>query len=109
MKRKRKIGGIFIALIFAISLCIFRYYHPTHFMYNDRFVIGNTQENIVERYGNFYDICQGREGETFCGIYMIHGNTPEMMMSYDDSVWYEIYFENNIAVEVKLRKGYIGG
>lgn len=109
MKGKRNIVGILIVLIFAISLCAFRYYHPTHFMYNDRFVIGNTQENIIERYGNFYGMCQDKDGEISCGIYMIHDNTPEMMMSYDDSLWYEIYFENDIAVEVKLRKGHIGG
>ena len=44
-----------------------------------------------------------------CGVNMIRDNTPEWIMSYDYSLWYEIYFENGVAVEVKLRKGYIGG
>ena len=37
-------------LIVVVSICIFKYYHPTHFAYNDRFIIGNTQEKIIEKY-----------------------------------------------------------
>ena len=85
------------------------YYHPTHFAYNDRFIIGNTQEKIIEKYGEFYSTQKNSDGEITCGIYKIRDNTPELIMSYDDSLWYEIYFENGKAVEVKLREGYIGG
>lgn len=40
---------------------------------------------------------------------MIRDNTSELIMSYDNSLWYEIYFENGVAAEVKLREGYVGG
>ena len=40
---------------------------------------------------------------------MIRDNTPELIMSYDNSLWYKIYFEDGKAVRVNLREGYIGG
>ena len=109
MKKKIIIILASIVLIVIASICIFKYYHPTHFAYNDRFIIGNTQEEIIEKYGEFDGTHKNIYGETTCGVYMIHGNTPEMIMSYDDSLFYEIYFEDGVAVEVKLREGHIGG
>ena len=41
--------------------------------------------------------------------YQIRDNTPEFIMSYDNSLWYEIYFQDGVAVKVALREGYIGG
>ena len=96
-------------LIVVAFICVFKYYHPTHFLYNDRFIIGNTQEKIIEKYGEFNGTRTNNNGETTYGVYMIRDNTPELIMGYDDSLWYEIYFEDGIAVKVELRKGYIGG
>ena len=96
-------------LIFVVLICVFKYFHPTHFAYNDRFIIGNTQEKIIEKYGDFYGTSTNDDGEITYGVYMIRDNTPELIMGYDDSLWYEVYFENGIAVKVELRKGYIGG
>ena len=109
MKKKIFIILASCILIVVVSICIFKYYHPTHFAYNDRFIIGNTQEKIIEKYGEFYSTQKNSDGEITRGTYMIRDNTPELIMSYDDSLWYEIYFENGKAVEVKLREGYIGG
>lgn len=109
MKKKMIIILSSVILIVAIFICVFKYYYPTHFAYNDRFIIGNTQEKIEERYGEFYNIHKNDNGEITCGIYMIHDNTPELIMSYDNSLWYEIYFEDGIALKVELREGYIGG
>ena len=109
MKKKLFIILASCILIVVVSICIFKYYHPTHFAYNDRFIIGNTQERIIEKYGEFYSTQKNSDGEITRGTYMIRDNTPELIMSYDDSLWYEIYFENGKAVEVKLREGYIGG
>jgi len=108
---KRKIFVILASCIIIIVafVCIFKYYHPTHFAYNDRFIIGNTQEKIEEKYGGFTETRTNKDGETTYGVYMIRDNTPEWIMGYDDSLWYEIYFENGVAVEVRLREGYIGG
>ena len=98
-----------IVLIVVAFICIFKYYHPTHFLYNDRFIIGNTQEKIIEKYGEFNRSSTNNDGEITYGVYMIRDNTPEMIMSYDDSLWYEIYFKDGIAVKVVLREGNIGG
>ena len=108
---KRKIFVILAScIIIAVAfVCIFKYYHPTHYAYNDRFIIGNTQEKIEEKYGGFTETRTNKDGEITYGVYMIRDNTPEWIMGYDDSLWYEIYFENGVAVEVRLREGYIGG
>lgn len=98
-----------VVLVVVAFICIFHYYHPTHYAYNDRYIIGSTQETIEEKYGEFHSIRKNSAGEISCGIYMIRDNTPELIMGYDDSLWYEIYFEDGVAVEVKLREGYKGG
>ena len=97
------------AAILLVAVCAFCYCHPTHYSYNDRFVIGSTKENIVDRYGAFYEEEMDQSGALYRAVYQIRDNTPELIMGYDDSLWYEVYFENEIAVRVELRRGYIGG
>ena len=109
MKKKTMIILASCILIVVAVIYVFKYYHPTHFAYNDRFIIGNTREKIIEKYGDFYETHKNSNGEITCGIYMIRDNTPELIMSYDNSLWYEIYFEDGIAVKVELREGYTGG
>ena len=109
MKKNIIIILVSVVLIVVAFICVFKYYHPTHFAYNDRFIIGNTQEKIIEKYGEFYGTSTNDDGEITYGVYMIRDNTPELIMGYDDSLRYEVYFENGIAVKVELRKGYIGG
>ena len=105
---------VFISLVGSItvlilSIMMFRYYHPTHYQYNDRFIIGNTVDNIIEKYGEFSKVRYNDAGEMVYGTYMIRDNTPEWIMGYDDSLWYEIYFEEGIAVMVRLQEGWYGG
>ena len=109
MKKKMILILLSVVLIVVAFICVFKYYHPTHFAYNDRFIIGNTQEKIIEKYGEFYGAHKNSDGEITCGIYMIRDNRPEWIMSYDNSLWYEIYFEDGMAAKVNLREGYIGG
>ena len=52
MKKKIFIILASCILMVVVSICIFKYYHPTHFAYNDRFIIGNTQEKIVEKFSS---------------------------------------------------------
>lgn len=108
---KKKILIISICAIIALSLAIgiFGYCHPTYYKYNDRFIIGNTAERIIEEYGDFSVVRHNEAGTMFCGVYKIRDNTPESIMSYDNSLWYEIYFENGIAVSVRLQEGQYGG
>ncbi len=109
MKRKIIISSVCFVILLAIIISVFFYYHPTHYKYNDRFIIGNTADKIIERYGEFSQIRYSETGELTCGIYMIHDNTPELIMSYDDSLWYEIYFIDGLAANVKLQEGRRGG
>ena len=109
MKKKILISSVCVFIVLALSVVVFRYYHPTHYKFNDRFIIGNTEENIVEKYGAFSKKRCNVSDKNFCGVYMIRDNTPELIMSYDNSLWYEIYFENGIAVSIRLQEGWYGG
>ena len=109
MKKKMLVASLCAVVILAVAIGIFWYYHPTHVNFNDRFILGNTEENIVERYGAFASIRRNEAGEITRGVYMIRDNTPEMIMGYDNSLWYEIYFKNGVAVSVRLQEGWYGG
>ena len=107
---KRILKGL-VALLCLILLLggIFRYFHPTHISFNDRFILGNTTAEIVARYGEFDRTYKSESLRLVKAEYMIRDNTPELIMSYDNSLWYEIYFQDGVAVKVNLREGYIGG
>ena len=113
MKKNILVICVIVLLLVVISIFVFRYYHPTHFAFNDRFIIGSTQEQIVKKYGEFTFVTtyvSVNDNELITkGVYMIRDNTPELIMSYDNSLWYEVYFKNGIAFKVRLREGYIGG
>ena len=109
MKKKIIISVVCMAVLLSSLAAMFFYYHPTHYKYNDRFIIGYTADEIIERYGEFSQAQRSEDGELTCGIYMIRDNTPEMIMSYDNSLWYEIYFQDGIAVSIKLQEGRRGG
>lgn len=109
MKKKILFISICSIAVLAVSMGIFWYYHPTHYKYNDRFIIGTTDEKIIEKYGEFSTVHRTEENEIACGIYKIRDNTPDLIMSYDDSLWYEIHFKDGVAVNVRLQKGQYGG
>ena len=107
----KRIIAVTLTLLCLLLVCggVVRLLRPTHYAYNDRFILGNVKEDIVDRYGEF-----SREYTDECenlvkAEYQIRDNTPELIMSYDNSLWYEIYFQDGVAVEVALREGYIGG
>lgn len=109
MKKKILISSVCFVAFLAFSIGVWAFYHPTHYKFNDRVIIGNTEENIVDRYGAFSKSRYNEADEITYGAYMVQDNTPELIMSYDDSLWYEIYFENGIAVRVRLQEGWYGG
>ena len=107
---KKKLCTLSICIVILILIIgIFVYYHPTYYKFNDRFIIGTTKEMIIEKYGEFSYVRGNEAGEKFCGIYKVRDNTPEIIMSHDNSLWYEIYFENDIAVSVRLTESWYGG
>ena len=109
MQKKLLIAVIGISVILFSSIGVFVYYHPTYYKFNDRFIIGSTVEEITAKYGNFTSIGRNPDGEIYRGAYKVRDNTPEWFLSYDNSLWYEIYFENGIAVSVRLQEGWYGG
>lgn len=103
------ISSVCVVIALVISIAVYMHYHPTHYKFNDSFILGNTAENIIEEYGEFTGQQRNESGEITYGVYKIRDNTPELIMSYDDSLWYEIYFKNGVAVEVRLLEGWYGG
>ncbi len=102
MKKSIAITAVLLVLTVA-SIGIFWWYHPTHAAFNDRFVLGNTMDNIIGRYGQPYST-------TATSLtYKVKDNTPELFMSRDDSLWYVVTFEDGIATDVSLREGTPGG
>ncbi len=102
MKKSIIILAAVLVLTIA-SIGIFWWYHPTHAAFNDRFVLGNTMDNIIGRYGQPYT-------STATSLtYKVKANTPELFMGYDDSLWYVVTFEDGVAAEVSLREGTPGG
>lgn len=95
--------------VLLVSGGIFWSHHPTHYAYNDRFILGNVKDEIVGRYGEFSREYKDKSNTLVKAEYQIRDNTPEFIMSYDNSLWYEIYFQDGVAVKVALREGYIGG
>ncbi len=102
MKKVIAIAAGSVAVI-ALAASVFWYCHPTHYSFNDRYVIGTSMQKIIDRYGEPHSTTENTV------TYMIHDDTPELIMGKDNSVWYVIEFENGIAVNVYLREGYIGG
>lgn len=110
IKKKIIASSVCAVLVLALSIGIYWYYHPTHYKFNDRFVIGKTAEEITCKYGNFSKKwVNDKTGELTKAFYMIRENTPELIMSYDNSLWYEIHFKDGIASEVRLQEGWYGG
>ncbi len=110
MKKKIIIVSISAVMISAIAAGIYWHYHPTYYKFNDLFIIGNSAEEITKKYGDFSKAWFDEDnGELHRAFYMIRDNTPELIMSYDNSLWYEIYFEDGIAVKVRLQEGWYGG
>ncbi|MBE6903970.1 MAG: hypothetical protein E7480_05125 [Ruminococcaceae bacterium] len=110
MKKKIIITSIITIIILVLAIGIYWYCHLTHYKFNDRFIIGSSAEEIVDKYGGFSkQWVDDKTGELTRAFYMIRENTPELIMSYDNSLWYEIYFENGIAVKVNLLEGWYGG
>jgi hypothetical protein len=95
MKKSTKLLTVVIA-VFIVVVGSFWYCHPTHYRYNDRFIIGSTIEQIEEKYGEMYRWYNPDEELEPIGLYHVK------KVNYDLHRFYEIFFENGIAVKVEL-------
>ena len=53
MKKKIVISCVCIFIVLVLSIGVYWCFHPTHYKFNDRFIIGNSKDNIIEKYGEF--------------------------------------------------------
>ena len=95
-----------IALFLAFQ--IFKYSHPTHYKFNDRFIVGNTIENIEAEYGPLKSVGNTLDGLKV-GRYLAEKGTASFgaqAMGYSDvDVYYYIYFDSSgIAEKVRLKR-----
>lgn len=109
MKKSILISSLCVLAVLVLSIGSFWYYHPTHYKFNDRFILGNTADEITNKYGAFSKSYCNEAGELTRGTYMIRDDSAELIMSVDDSLWYEVYFENGVAVTVRLQESRYGG
>ena len=94
---------VVIALIVS-SVFVFRHYYPTHYPYDDGFIIGSTEEEIVEKYGEF-DRQSGPyiPNTNYYKSYLIHEASGDIIFGSDYNTFYRIHFKNGIAQSVDLR------
>ena len=89
------------ALLIALtSVSLFNYTYPTHYPYKDREIIGSTPEEIEEKYGEFWALYRNEENVPTFAEYMIREDVTDFLGN-DESLWYQIYFKDGVAVKVK--------
>ena len=94
---------VIIALIVS-SVFVFKHYYPTHYPYDDSFIIGSTEEEIIEKYGDF-DRQSGPyiPDTNYYKSYLIHEASGDIIFGSDYNTFYRIHFKNGIAQSVDLR------
>ena len=105
---KKAVVIIVITMIttFTIALAsVYWYNHPTHYLYNDHWIIGKSISEIEKRYGVF-DKHFGNSSKGYC----VKPSTTDW---WGDATWpeyYMIYFnENGKAYKVDIVVGGWGG
>jgi hypothetical protein len=53
IKKRKKIIVLISVIAIIVAILIFHSYHPTHWKYNDIWIIGKTSDEITDRYGEF--------------------------------------------------------
>jgi len=94
---------VIIALIVS-SVFVFKHYYPTHYPYDDSFIIGSTEKEIIEKYGEFDRQIGLKEPDSvYSKYYLIHEPSGDVIFGSDYYTWYKIVFKNGIAQNVYLR------
>ena len=105
MKKEVIITCVSIFVVLVLSIGVFWYLHPTHYKFNDRFIIGNTKEKIIEKYGEFAYSKYDESGVYLYAEYVAsHYNHPTYLLGFTRK-WYVIEFENDVATKVGIREG----
>ena len=87
---------VLLCIAIIVFIIWFATTHSTHWRFNDDFVIGNTLENIIDKYGEPYHPKQIDNSEDYRFIAYKVGYT---IMS--DPIYYNIVFIDGVAVRVE--------
>ena len=105
MKKKIVISCVCIFIVLVLSIGVYWCFHPTHYKFNDRFIIGNSKDNIIEKYGEFDYSKYDESGNYLYAEYVAsHYNYPKYTPGLIRKR-YIIEFENDIATNVEIREG----
>lgn len=102
--------AITITVILIIALIgVYWYTHPTHYLYEDRWIIGKTADQIEQRYGSYDD-----NSETIYGLLIKrYCVKPGRTDGWGNPIWpeyYTIFFdEDGKAYKVEIVLGGEGG
>jgi len=101
------IAAVVLIAIIGIGIWQFRVTHPTHYRFNDKFVIVSTKEQIIDRYGDF-DYFYSVESLTEAvaeGVYQVRERNDSFFF-YRLEQFYVIDFdENGRAISVRIEEG----
>lgn len=53
MKKKIALSAVGVFAVLVLAVGVFWYFHPTYYKFNDRFILGNSEDGITEKYGEF--------------------------------------------------------
>lgn len=93
-KKKKFLVGACAAILMETVLVLFLASHQTYYKYNDWWIVGKTEEEIVERYGEF-DMCWGSSK-----AYFIYVDNGWVMPDHQPHYYYIEFDDAGIATEV---------
>ncbi len=99
-----------ILAVLMIFIGRFWYLHPTHYRYNDKFIIGSSVNEVIERYGDFDKVFYTDESENdigWGGYIVVPAKVGFLGTSFPK--YYMIEFRNGKAVRVSIEIGGWGG
>lgn len=98
-----------MTILLLTLIAIYWYNHPTCYLYEDRWIIGKTADEIIERYGEF-DSNTPLLTNGYRGGYLVRRDSTDWWGDHIYPMFYHIYFdENGIAYKVSLKEMGIGG
>jgi len=106
--KKRKTILITSAITLSIIIIVGIYWcmHPTHYLYNDSWIIGKNETQIIDRYGAFDEYIEIGFSDEFERGYLVKPVTYDPW--FHDPIapeYYMIYFdENGIAYDVGIEE-----
>ncbi|MBQ8189903.1 MAG: hypothetical protein IJZ44_09010 [Lachnospiraceae bacterium] len=113
-RKTRKAISILVAVLsFVIFIFAYRYTHPTHWRYNDHWILGKTAPEVIERYGPF-DLLESpltAKGE-YLNIKVSYLIEPERVgyLGTYPAEYYSIHFDwRGIADNCFIELGGVGG